>query len=320
MKSILRSIPDTKALIVGDAMIDHYVFGSTERVSPEAPVLVVRATEHTVRPGGAANTAANMVALGVHVIIACTIGQDADGKALEDALAALEVDASGLIVDNTRVTTSKTRVYARGQQLLRIDEESLEPLAPPESAAVIAVVHGAMPDADVAVISDYAKGVVTAEVATATIATAQRHGKPVLVDPKGLDYEKYAGASVITPNLAELQQAVNTTVTSDDDIVDAARVLAARLGGDTAILVTRGPDGMTLVRRTGVWHLPTEAEAVYDVTGAGDTVLACLAAALAAGADMADAAAIANRAAAVVVRRLGTCVVSLTDLIAALPD
>ena len=273
----------TRAVVVGDLMLDCNVWGATDRVSPEAPVLVVRVERRTDRPGGAANTAANMASLGAQVSVIGAVGADAEATLLSDSLVSLGLDVSGLIVDGDRPTTTKTRFYAQNQQLLRTDSESTGALADGIRSQLVAHALAQIDTANVVVLSDYAKGVVSDLVCAEVIAAARAAGRPVLVDPKGRNYLKYRGASVITPNLEELRRAVNADLHSDDEVIAAGRDLAAELGRDTVILVTRGADGMTLIDGAGTHHIPTAARAVFDVTGAGDTVLATLGVALAAG-------------------------------------
>jgi len=305
----------SRAVVVGDLMLDCNVWGATDRVSPEAPVVVVRVESRTNRPGGAANTAANMASLGAQVSVVGAVGADAEATLLTDSLLSLGLDVSGLIVSADRPTTTKTRFYAQNQQLLRTDTESTAPLTDDIRSQVVAHALAQIDQVDVVVLSDYAKGVMSESVCAEVIGAARAAGRPVLVDPKGRNYLKYRGASVITPNLEELRRAVNADLHSDDDVIAAGRDLATELGEDTVILVTRGADGMTLIDGAGTHHIPTAARAVFDVTGAGDTVLATLGVALAAGADIRSAAELANRAAAIVVGRVGTAVVTRDELL-----
>lgn len=315
MTSTVEALRGTTATVVGDVMLDRYVWGAAERISPEAPVPVLRVDERSTCPGGAANAAANMVALGGSVVIAGVVGDDDAGQELTSGLVSLGVDVAGLVIEAGRPTTTKTRYYAQGQQLLRADVERPAAVGGACERSLVDLVSARR--ADVIVISDYAKGVVTETLAKAVIEGARARGRPVVVDPKGRSYAKYAGASVVTPNQGELASAVNFDVATDDDVVDAARRLAEDLGGDTAILVTRGAAGMTLVAGRDVLHIPTASESVYDVTGAGDTVLATIALAMGAGLDLAFASRLANRAAAIAVSRVGAATVTADELAAA---
>jgi D-beta-D-heptose 7-phosphate kinase/D-beta-D-heptose 1-phosphate adenosyltransferase len=314
MKEIVASLRGTSSVVVGDVMLDRYVWGQAERISPEAPVPVLRILGRSARPGGAANAATNIVALGGTAALGGVIGHDAGGDDLRAAIADAQVDVSGLVVESGRPTTVKTRYYAQGQQLLRADVEEAVPIPPRCEETLLEFVTGQT--VDVVVISDYAKGVVSPTLAPAVIGTAKRAGVPVVVDPKGRGYEKYGGASLVTPNQRELSDALNCDIATDDEVVDAGRRLRDFLGGETAVLVTRGPAGMTLVDGAQVVHIATASTAVYDVTGAGDTVLATVALALGAGIDLPIAARLANRAAAIAVARVGAAAVTADELAA----
>ena len=296
-----------RILVVGDVMLDRYWFGDVSRISPEAPVPVVKVEKSEERPGGAANVARNIAALGAQAALLSVVGADEAGQALARLLAASAIDAS-LHEDPQLNTTVKLRVLGRQQQLLRIDFENWP--AHEVLQAKLAEFQQRIGQCDVVILSDYGKGGLThiAEL----IRIARAHGKPVLVDPKGDDYARYAGASVITPNRAELREVVGRW-TSEDDL--AARV--ARLRGELsldALLLTRSEEGMTLFAADGATHEPAQAREVYDVSGAGDTVIATLAVMLASGRSLAEAMRWANRAAGVVVGKLGTATCSLEEL------
>jgi rfaE bifunctional protein kinase chain/domain len=303
-------LPDTRrarVLVVGDVMLDRYWFGDVERISPEAPVPVVRVARAEERPGGAANVARNAAALGARTALLSVVGADEAGASLERLIAAEGVQAT-LHRDAALATTVKLRVVSRQQQLLRIDFEttpSREVLADKlaDYAALLA-------DADVVVMSDYGKGGLT-HIAR-MIELARAAGKPILVDPKGDDYARYRGATAVTPNRAELREVVGRWQDEDDL---AARAQALRRELDlAALLVTRSEEGMTLFEAEGATHEPTQAREVYDVSGAGDTVIATLAVMLAAGLPMRAAASVANHAAGIVVGKLGTAVVRPEEL------
>ncbi|MFO1364591.1 MAG: D-glycero-beta-D-manno-heptose-7-phosphate kinase [Burkholderiales bacterium] len=305
-------LPDfarARVLVVGDVMLDRYWFGDVSRISPEAPVPVVRVERTEERPGGAANVARNAAALGATVGLLSVVGEDEPGSALERLVRAEGVRAS-LHRDPTLATTVKLRVIGRQQQLLRVDFEtapSYEVLADKLSEF-----EASLANYDVVVLSDYGKGGL-AHIER-MIAAARARGRTVLVDPKGDDYARYRGASVVTPNRNELREVVGRWKDEADMAVRAER-LRAELGLD-ALLVTRAEEGMTLYRAGSVQHEPTKAREVYDVSGAGDTVIATLAVMLGSGAAVAAAVRVANHAAGIVVGKLGTAVVHPGELAA----
>ncbi len=305
-----RPVPDTskaRVLIVGDVMLDRYWFGDASRVSPEAPVPVVLVEREETRPGGAANVARNCVALGAATRLLSVIGEDEHGRRLAELVDAAGVQAS-FQVDASMPTTVKLRVVARQQQLLRIDFET-----PPSSevlASTLAAFEQALPLCDVVILSDYGKGGL-AHIAR-MIGLARDAGRPVLVDPKGDDYARYRGASVVTPNRAELREVVGTWK-DEADLARRVEVLRAELDIG-ALLVTRSEHGMSLFRAAGAVHVPAQTREVYDVSGAGDTVIAALGVMMAAGVGLEDAMHIANRAAGIVVGKLGTAVATRDEL------
>ena len=314
--SVIERLRDHRVLVIGDLMIDEYLRGDVHRVSPEAPVpvLELRATEH--RLGGAANTAHNLARLGARATVIGVVGADDGAGVLSAALDRAGV-AARTCVDRDRPTTRKTRLVAGGHQIARVDAERRTPIGGAVLDELTAAIVAAVADADAVVLSDYGKGVVTPAVAAAAIAAGRARGVPIVVDPKRRDFAPYAGATVITPNLVELEHAVGHAVTAIADIDRAAAGLAAILDG-TALLVTRGADGMTLYRdgARGA-HVAAAAREVFDVTGAGDTVVATLALALAAGLALEDAMELASLAAGISVSRRGTSTVSPEELAAA---
>jgi rfaE bifunctional protein kinase chain/domain len=296
-----------RVLVVGDVMLDRYWFGEVDRISPEAPVPVVRVARTEERPGGAANVARNAAALGSRTALLSVVGADEAGSALE-RLVAIDGIVASLHRDPTLPTTVKLRVIARQQQLLRIDFEtrpSQEVLA-----AKLAEFSEHLARTDVVVLSDYGKGGLE-HIAT-MIAAARAAGRRVLVDPKGDDWAKYRGATIVTPNRSELRDVAGRW-TSEADLESRATRLRRALDLE-ALLVTRSEEGMSLYAEAGTLHIPAVAREVYDVSGAGDTVIATIAALLAAGAPLADAVRIANEAAGVVVGKLGTAVVHPDEL------
>jgi rfaE bifunctional protein kinase chain/domain len=294
-------------LVVGDVMLDRYWFGDVSRISPEAPVPVVLIREEDERLGGAANVAWNCRELGARTRLLSVVGRDEPGQALEKLLKAKRIEAS-LHRDRGLSTTQKLRVIGRRQQLLRIDFER----APSREvlASKLEEFKRALPECDVVILSDYGKGGLAHIVEM--IRAARRAGKRVLVDPKGDDYSRYKNASIITPNLAELREVVGTW-NDEKDLRSRAQALAGKLGLE-ALLLTRGEDGMTLFKGNKTYSVKAEKREVLDVTGAGDTVIAALAVMLAAGAGLENAVRLANRAAGIVVGKLGTAAVRHDEL------
>lgn len=294
-----------RVLVVGDIMLDRYLWGQVERISPEAPVPVVRLDRRTQTAGGAANVARNLAGLGLRVQLSGITGDDEGRQALLEALTADGIQTGLLALTQDRATTIKTRIIGNHQQMLRIDEEDTRPLNRREEDALLATVTSALPGCGALVLSDYAKGVLSAYLCPLLISAARSEGIPVLVDPKGRDFAKYAGASVITPNRAEL--ALVTGARRDD----VAALLAAgddlRRQLDLPLLaLTLSELGLALIDGAGTRQIPALGREVFDVSGAGDTVIATFAAGLAAGLDTTDTAHLANLAAGVVVGKVGT--------------
>ena len=297
----------TRLLVVGDVMLDRYWFGEVSRISPEAPVPVVHVNKEEARPGGAANVARNIVALGGHVSLLSVVGTDEAGQTLRKLLEEAGV-ATGLHDDANIHTTVKLRVLGRQQQLLRIDFET----APSHEVlqAKLDDFERQLPEHDLVILSDYGKGGLTH--ITKMIELARKAGKRVLVDPKGDDYARYAGASLLTPNRSELREVVGKWA-NEADLKAKADQLREQLGLE-ALLLTRSEEGMTLFRPDGVFNQAAKAREVFDVSGAGDTVIATLALMLASGADYPEAVRVANLAASIVVGKLGTAVVTRDEL------
>lgn len=311
---ILPAFAKARVLVAGDVMLDRYWSGSTGRISPEAPVPVVKIARDQSRAGGAANVALNLAALGVATTALGVVGDDADGALLAEALAAAAITPQ--LLQGRAPTIAKLRVMSRNQQLLRMDfEERLDVEGAFDRAALLARFAAALADTDAVILSDYGKGTL-ADVA-ALVAAARAADKPVLIDPKGTDWSPYAGATLLTPNLSEFEAVVGKCG-SDAELLAKAEALRARLDL-AALLVTRSERGMTLIEPgRPPLHLPTAAREVFDVTGAGDTVIATLAAAIAAGSPLADACRLANAAAGITVGKLGAATVSPAELLAAL--
>lgn len=315
-RKLISSFQGKLVAVIGDVMLDEFVRGDVSRISPEAPVPVVDYRERTLSPGGAGNAAANVVSLGGRATVIALVGSDAAGAHLRTALDDRGIDTGALVVFEGRPTTHKMRVVAHTQQIVRVDVESRAVIPESIEQELVAAIEAMVARADAVLVSDYAKGVVHARSARSAIASANARKLPIVVDPKGRDYSKYAGATVITPNVLELEMATGTTTHNEDaPIIDAARQLIGQLGG-ASVLVTRGARGMTLLEQgKEPVHLPTLARSVFDVTGAGDTVVGTLALALAGGASMHDALALASHAARIAVSKPGTVAVGREELI-----
>lgn len=305
LAALLSRLGEARVTVVGDVMLDRYIYGAVDRVSPEAPIPVLRVEREQAMLGGAGNVVRNLAALGVRTRCIAVIGQDAAGTEIGRLIAALEGVEAGLVVEQDRRTTIKTRFIAGSQQLLRADREAAPAVSPLSEAQLVARA-GAIDG--VLVLSDYGKGVLGDAMMNAAISAARAARHPVVVDPKGTDYSCYRGATVVTPNRKELAAASFLPVGNDAEIIAAARKLIRQCGIEH-VLVTRSEQGMSLVAADGEpVHLPAEAREVFDVSGAGDTVVAVLAAALSVGASLEDAARLANVAAGIVVGKVGTAV------------
>ncbi|MEW6120998.1 MAG: PfkB family carbohydrate kinase [Pseudomonadota bacterium] len=304
--------------VIGDIIVDHYVTGSVSRLSPEAPVPVLVHGADRLVPGGAANVAANIAAMGAPVLLVGLVGEDARAGDLRAALAGhAAIDLTGLVADAGRPTITKTRVMSGRQQIVRIDAEDTSAPTRDVEARLIAAARAAVAGAQVAVLSDYAKGVLGDRVISAVMEEAARRGVPVIVDPKRRTFEAYRGARLVTPNRRELAEATGLPDATDEQAAQAAAAAGAQFGGD--VLVTRAEKGMTLWQQDGtVLHVAAEAREVFDVSGAGDTALAALATSLAAGEPMETCVRMANAAAAIAVGKLGTAVVTRAEIAAAL--
>ena len=315
LAAFIESLGSSRVACVGDVMLDRFVYGQVERTSPEAPVPILRTDHDVYMLGGAGNVVRNLVSLGAQATLLSVIGDDEVGRRLTGLVGREERVEPHLLVERGRLSTEKTRFVAGGQQLLRTDSETTDAIAQRSAESLLGLARDAFAACDVVVLSDYAKGVLPPELVRQLIETAQSAARPVVVDPKGRDFARYAGATVLTPNRAELGFAAGESLETDDAIVAACRDLIARhrLG---AILVTRSRDGMTLVSTDGrVAHLGAVAREVFDVSGAGDTVVATLAAALGQSIDLIAAAQLANAAAGVAVGKAGTAAVRAADLL-----
>ncbi len=312
-----RDFARLRILVVGDLMLDRYLTGDVDRISPEAPVPVLRQTGSYHRPGGAANVAMNLAGLGVHALLCGAVGDDADGLALRDSMRAAGVD-TGAVIACGMPTITKTRVVSRTQQLLRLDVESREHFGATEGEAITAAALQALPGVHAVILSDYAKGTLTEPLCRRVIDAARAAGVPVFVDPKARDLSRYAGATTICPNLQELSLATGISAHDTDAMLAAAHGLLADLRIDF-LTVTMSERGIRVLR-PGVpdLHSPAKAREVFDVSGAGDTVIATLAASLAGGLQLQSAIDLANFAAGIVVAKVGTVPVSAAEIVAQL--
>jgi D-beta-D-heptose 7-phosphate kinase / D-beta-D-heptose 1-phosphate adenosyltransferase len=314
LAGIVRHFHSARVLVVGDIILDRYVTGTVQRLSPEAPIPVLRPAGDHCTLGGAANVALNIATLGGEAILVGVIGEDAAGAEVETLVSTTLGITSGLVRIPGRPTTAKTRFMTGSHQLLRLDEETTAPLEAEAAAAVLAAVQRHLPNADVVVLSDYAKGVLCDGVLDAILAL-QPTGKTIIADPKRPDFTAYRGADILTPNEHEVRIATRIEADHDAEADRAGRVALDQTQGQ-AVLVTRSAKGLTLVRHEmEAMHLPTRAREVADVSGAGDTLVAALAVALGAGASLPDAAVLANATAGISVGKQGTATVTSQELL-----
>src|SRR5215212_3870068 len=310
---ILKALPNRYILVLGDVMLDEFVWGDVTRISPEAPVPVVDVRRESVHLGGAANVLANLVALGARGSVVGVVGKDGPGDRLQTELRELGSQDGCLIVDDTRRSTTKTRIIAHSQLVVRADRESRIPVTSRIEDQIIARLKEALKQADAFVVSDYDKGVVTPRILREVLPIAYEQA-PVLIDPKLRNFNSYRPATLVTPNHFEALRMSDSEDHSDDGSHMAAKIIREKLGCD-AVLITRGNRGMMLLDNGGPVYVETAAREVYDVTGAGDTVIAALAGALACGATMIEAASFANHAAGVVVGKVGTATAGAEELL-----
>jgi rfaE bifunctional protein kinase chain/domain len=316
MSAVTARLRGATVLTVGDVMLDEYIWGQVSRISPEAPVPVVAVDRRTHLPGGAGNAAAGVAALDAKSVLCSIVGDDSAGDALRSALEECGIDCRGVVVEPERVTTVKTRVIAHSQQVVRTDIEERRALTDEFEDKLVASILAAVEGVDAVLISDYAKGIVSPRIAQETIEAARARDLPVVVDPKGRDYAKYRGATVLTPNVLDTERAANLQIESYADLLEAGRRVQELLDG-ARLLVTRGAEGMTLLAENGAVDIAAKAHDVYDVTGAGDTVVAVLAVALARAVELEDAVRLANAAAGVAVGKVGAARVTLDELVSA---
>lgn len=312
-EEIFRAFREKRILIVGDLMVDEYVFGHVERISPEAPVPVVEAREASMKLGGAANVARNLISLGCSVSVAGVVGADERGRFLRSSLESLGADVEGVLEDRSRPTTVKTRIVAGSQQLLRVDWESRDYIEGDVHSRLISVVSGRFMEFDALIISDYGKGVVTSELFDVA-EKVKRSGIVVSLDPKEKNFPIYRNVTTMTPNVKETFQATGIKPESDELAEEAGKALMERFNLDFS-LITRGGRGLSVIGRGFKKHIPARAKQVYDVTGAGDTVISVFTLSLCSGATPVEAAEIANVAGGIVVGKLGTASVTVEEIL-----
>lgn len=315
---IIDQIKTARVLCIGDVMLDYFVDGLVERISPEAPVPVFKKLYATERLGGAANVLHNLATLGASCGLVSVIGTDIEGNRIHELLSELNLVSLSLIPENNRPTTLKTRYVVGGQQLLRVDREVSFPLSQSSVEILLAAIDEQLVHYDAVVLSDYNKGLFAQGVERKILDIILKQHKPVLIDPKGLDFSRYQGATILTPNHKELSLAMGMPTGSDVEVVEAAKALIGQYKIQ-AVLVTRGAQGMTLVDHRGtIEHIAAEVREVFDVSGAGDTVMATFAAAYASGASFKNAAQLANIAAGLVVGKVGTATLRLEEIISSI--
>jgi D-beta-D-heptose 7-phosphate kinase/D-beta-D-heptose 1-phosphate adenosyltransferase len=327
LQAVLKRLEGKHVVIIGDVILDEYVWGDVNRISPESPVPVLEVTSETTRFGGAANVAHNVASLGGRVDLIGVIGDDSNGAALIHMLQEARINAEGVCVDSSRPTSTKTRVVARTshtslsthQQLVRIDRESKTPVAPALQKQLLRAAIDRIAQADAIIFEDYDKGVVSTELIQDVLSQARQYHKPVVADAKVENFWNYKGVTSITPNHKEAGAVLNREITDEASLIKVGEEILDRLGLDS-LLITRGEQGMSLFRRAGeqgrlhVDHIPTQSREVFDVTGAGDTVVAVFTLALAAHADMLDAARLSNLAGGIVVGEVGCVAVTREKL------
>ncbi|HZO91560.1 MAG TPA: D-glycero-beta-D-manno-heptose-7-phosphate kinase [Chthonomonadaceae bacterium] len=314
---LVHSFADRRILVLGDLMLDEYLLGRATRISPESPVMVVEVDKERCVPGGAANVVNNLLALGARVAIIGVIGQDLAGETLRADLAARGADVTGIVIDPSRPTTRKTRVVAHSQQVLRVDREQTHPISPSVAHCLIEHLRREVSEAEAVVVSDYNKGVLTAQVARAAVQIAREAGRILTSNPKPPNVRTLAGAKLVSLNQVEAQTTADDPRFADEDGLDEAGAALIRQLHVETLVVTRGPKGLSIWHADGsIRHIPAHPVEVYDVAGAGDTVISAITLGLAAGASVEEAAEVANHAAACVVRKVGVATVTPEELLA----
>lgn len=315
LKSIINKFHKAKILVIGDLILDEFIWGAVDRISPEAPVPVVWVNSESFMPGGASNVASNIASLGAAAGIAGVIGSDKNGKTLVEELKRRKVNTSGIVIDGERPTTLKTRIIAHHQQVVRVDREKNGAIDDNVLEQLLSFIRQAQEEVDGIIIEDYGKGVISPRILSEIITLAKRHKKIITVDPKISHFSYYNGVTSITPNEKEAAGGAGIKIEGDEDIDKAGKKLLKELSLES-VLITLGENGMRLFEKSGaVTHIPTVAQEVFDVSGAGDTVIAAFTLALTVGATKLEAAHLANFAAGIVVSKVGTAVVTKEELL-----
>ncbi len=314
IEAVLDRLEKTKILVLGDLILDQYIWGEVNRISPEAPIPVVEVVEESFSLGGAANVANNLRALGASVEICGVVGDDPHGRRLLEMLDRQGIDGGSVVRDEARPTILKTRIIAHKQQVVRVDREDARPVEGPLLGAIKTRLAAVLPEVDAVIVEDYGKGVIHGELLRDLVPRAREAGKIVTVDPKTEHFESYRGVTALTPNRQEAQEAVGVRITDQRSLFEAGRLLLERLAC-RAVLITLGERGMCLFEQDGApFEIPARAHEVYDVSGAGDTVIAVFTAALVAGAPFREAALLSNLAGSLVVEKIGTAVVTREEI------
>jgi D-glycero-beta-D-manno-heptose-7-phosphate kinase len=317
LNTYLDKFENLPILVIGDVMLDKYILGDVERISPEAPVQVVTVKEERYTPGGAANVANNIVSLGGKAFLVGIVGEDSRQKFLFDELGKRKINFDGIFIDKEIVTIEKSRIIGRNQQLLRLDYETKNKISASTEKKILHFINAKIKHVKVIVISDYAKGLITKNLMKQTLTLSKKYDIPIIVDPKPVNMPYYKGVTLITPNNLEAEQMLSTFDKRKEDINKLGSLLQKKL--HSSILITRGKDGISLFTDK-ITHIPTKAKQVFDVTGAGDTVVAALALAVASDASLEESAVIANYAAGIVVQKMGTSTLSVEELKEAIND
>ncbi len=319
LTEIISNFKDLPIAVAGDMILDRFIWGRVERISPEAPVPVIEITNETIHLGGAANVASNLVSLGARPVPLGVVGTDEAGRALLDEFARFGIDAHGVVSQESRVTTVKTRIIAHHQQVCRADRETRTPVVGETLQKLLEIGADVVSRCSAVILSDYLKGLLVAPLVDCLVESSRKRGTFLAADPKADDFGIYRGVSIITPNKREAERASGLTILDDQSLVRAEDRLLEKTGAGH-ILITRGEEGMTLIEKGRHFHLPTLAREVFDVTGAGDTVIATLTLAVAAGATVREAADLANHAAGIVVGKVGTAAATTEELRASLEN
>lgn len=315
LRTVIQTGKQPNILVIGDLMIDHYVWGDATRLSPEAPVPVVNVKSESTTPGGAANVAQNLISMGAKVVLGGLVGDDISGGQLTAILEQEGIDTCGIIKDSSRPTTVKTRVLAGSHQLVRVDREVTDAVAVSLEDELLNKLKDCIAQTDIVLFSDYNKGLFSPSLTQRLIAAINQQGKKIIVDPKGLNYSKYKDAYIIKPNRKELTEAAKAEkIKTIEDLQQASKTIFEQTGVEY-LVVTLSEEGMAIVSELSYKLLPVKATEVFDVTGAGDTVLAAMAYFIASGLTVEEACELANHAAAIVIRRVGSATTTLTEIL-----